>query len=154
MKSMFLVLMLLVFLNACAASSPEGQVRRELGLDLPAAEQVITRESHGGFHGDGATWIELSYTSETEDQAAERMKAGGWRPLPATENLQRVMAGELSDEWSFPEIANGLWYFYDRHSESKDPADDAELFNRFSYNFTFAVFDADRDRLYYLEFDT
>lgn len=64
------------------------------------------------------------------------------------------MAGELSDEWSFPEIANGLWYFYDRHSESKDPADDAELFNRFSYNFTFAVFDADRDRLYYLEFDT
>ena len=141
--------LILLFLTACAAS-PERHVRNALGVDLPAAEQVTSSDSHGGFHGDGMLLTELSYRPGDGENVEKRLADAGWKPLPATENLQRVM----TDELLLPEITNGLWYFYDRHSESSDPFSDAELFDRYSLNFTFAVFDADMDTLYYLEFDT
>ena len=53
-----------------------------------------------------------------------------------------------------PEITNGFYLFYDRHGESTDPSNDANLYNRGSYNFDLAVFDRDTNVLYYLVMDT
>ncbi len=45
-------------------------------------------------------------------------------------------------------------YYSDRHSESRNEKDDAELFNRMSFNFTIAIYDTDNHVLYYYELDT
>ena len=48
----------------------------------------------------------------------------------------------------------GFYYLYDRHSDSRDPYDDSLLHQRYSWNFTAAVYDSGAGRLYYYEFDT
>ena len=59
-----------------------------------------------------------------------------------------------AEEAHIPKITNGYYMFKDRHSESKDLADDSELLNRYSYNFSIAVYDSDADRVYFFDFDT
>ena len=61
---------------------------------------------------------------------------------------------ELAEEAHMPSIDNGYYMFEDRHSESKDSRDDSELFDRYSFNFSIAIYDCDTDKLYYFEFDT
>ena len=46
------------------------------------------------------------------------------------------------------------YYFLDRHSESKDRYDSSDLNNRFSWNFTLALLDVDKNIIYYYELDT
>ena len=53
-----------------------------------------------------------------------------------------------------PQIENGYYYFLDRHSRSVDSYDDSDVLDRYSFNFTIAIYDADNDILYYVEFDT
>ena len=149
----FLAFLLVLVLGVLSPSAAR-QVERGLGLDLPPAVHVSYSESHGGFHGDGATVITLHYTAQTGERVEAILEEAGWRELPATDNLRLVMEGGLSDELALPDLDDGLWYFYDRHSQSTDPADDSQLFERASFNFTFAVYDRLQDDLYYLEFDT
>ncbi len=63
-------------------------------------------------------------------------------------------AYKLADEFNIPRIENGYWLFIDRHGDSVDNYDDVELFNRHSFNFTLALYDAYENMLYYIEFDT
>ena len=61
--------------------------------------------------------------------------------LPSADELE-----ELPEE--------GYCYLYDRHSDSTDPYDDSRLHQRYSWNFTAAVYDSGRGRLYFYRFDT
>ena len=61
---------------------------------------------------------------------------------------------ELAKETKIPQIENGYYNFYDRASKNKNNNDDSKLFDRYSFNFSLAIYDADTDRLYYFEFDT
>ncbi len=49
---------------------------------------------------------------------------------------------------------NGWYWFFDRHSEATDPHSADGLLGRYSMNYSAAVFDADRNTLYYYELDT
>ena len=51
-------------------------------------------------------------------------------------------------------LKEGYYFIYDRHSESTEPFDSTEILERASLNFTAAIYDADTDRLYYVEVDT
>lgn len=118
-------------------------------------------DTHGGFHGDGSYYLMLD-CSENREKALENVK--GWKELPLSKNLNLIMYGgekdgmtygyNLAEEAKIPEIENGYYYFCDRHSESIDSSDDANLLSRTSFNFTLAIYDSDTDRMYYLEFDT
>lgn len=118
-------------------------------------------DTHDGFHGDGSYYLILD-CSENREKALEKIK--GWKELPLSSNLNFVLYGgekegiiygyNLAEETKIPEIKNGYYYFYDRHSESIDSSDDANLLSRTSFNFTLAIYDSDTDRMYYLEFDT
>ena len=87
-----------------------------------------------------------------------------WNELPLSENLNLIMfrgekngvtyGYELAKEAHIPKIENGYYIFEDRSSESKDSTDDKELFNRYSFNFSIAIYDCDTNKLYYFEFDT
>lgn len=118
-------------------------------------------DTHGGFHGDGSYYLILD-CSENKQDALEN--ASGWKPLPLSENLALIMYGgckdgmwygyNLAKEANIPAIENGYYIFKDRHSDSRNSADDSELFNRHSFNFSIAIYDLDTDIMYYFEFDT
>ena len=60
----------------------------------------------------------------------------------------------FAEEAHWPKIKNGVYKFVDRHSESKNISDDSEMLDRYSFNFSIAVYDLDSDILYYFEMDT
>ena len=118
---------------------------------------VSELDTHGGFQGDGDTFVVMTFP-QTDRPALEREMTGPyWHPLPLTDNLARVtynLALGVDGEPFFPEVDQGCYYFRDRHSESQDPTDESGLFNRGSWNFTLAIYDSQTGTLYYYELDT
>ena len=53
-----------------------------------------------------------------------------------------------------PAVENGWYRLIDRHADAADPADESAILGRGSLNFTLALYDADRNELYYLTLDT
>lgn len=51
-------------------------------------------------------------------------------------------------------IEEGYCFFYGRHEQAKDPYDDTDLYDRASFNFTFAVYDLKENKLYVCKFNT
>ena len=113
-------------------------------------------DSHGGFHGDGSYYLILD-CSENKEKALENLK--GWNELPLSKNLNLIIYGNesytyhLAEMAKIPEIEHGYFCFWDRNADVNH-MDDTELFNRYSFNFSFAIYDSDTDIMYYLEFDT
>lgn len=136
-----------------------GVVEKECYAGFEKVNFVVVEEkdSHGGFHGDGTYYLVLD-CSQNKEKAMETVKE--WKELPLTENLNMVLYGDenhkyhFAEEVNIPEIINGYYYFYDRHSESTDAGDDTNLLRRASFNFTVAIYDSDMDKMYYVEFDT
>lgn len=150
MKRLFTLM--LIFLGLLTACGGDGELRelrqlgRALGLDLSAWVLVRYEDSHGGFHGDGLTAAEV----EIGGLAGQLGELPGWKPLPLSEN-----GAEALELVGGPKgVKEGFYYLYDRHSQSQDPFDGSELHQRFSWNFTLAVYDGKNERLYYYEFDT
>ncbi|MCR5636657.1 MAG: hypothetical protein K6F76_05720 [Clostridiales bacterium] len=132
-----------------------------LGFDVTGYNIIEEKDSHGGFHGDGTYYLILDCSSNP--QKARNM-VGDWTPLPLSENLNLVMYGgekdgtyyefNFAEKSHFPVIENGVYKFYDRHSEVIDPFDDSLILNRYSYNFSLAMYDFDNNIFYYFELDT
>ncbi len=126
--------------------------------DFTVVEELDT---HGGFHGDGSYYLILD-CSNNKKEALEKIKE--WEKLPLSENLELIMYGgeregitygyKLAQESHIPQIKNGYYIFKDRHSESTDSTDDTKIFDRYSFNFSIAIYDCDSDKMYYFEFDT
>lgn len=158
-----------ILLSGCREFDQNAYLSERLGVDVSRGTVQSSRNSHGGFHGDGLLEVTISFTQEqAETMLAQLSGLPGWKPLPVTENLTKALYGksvanhrwnpliwhESPDEVLVPEIRNGWYYFFDRHSEAMDPLDDGNLFSRGSYNFTVAVFDTDTMTLYFYELDT
>ena len=154
MKKLTLYVLCLVLLCGFAGC---GSEKSYVGFSKKDFTVVEENDTHGGFHGDG-TYLLVLDCSENKERALELVKE--WKAFPLSENLKTVLYGNdtyislLAEETKIPEITNGYYYFYDRHSESTDASDDTNLLSRASYNFTLAIYDSDTDRLYYVEFDT
>ena len=133
------------------------RISDSLGVDISEGTILVGTDNHSGFHGDGTMYAELEFSDETLESAIST--PGGWHVLPLTDNLQTLIYGTRSPEASvgpfigitMPRVERGYWFFYDRQG---DTADDGAVLSRGSYNYTFAVYDADADRLYYCEYDT
>lgn len=163
-----LALVLLLTMTGCGAEK-SGNVQHEIsnviGIDMSDGEIISESDSHGGFHGDGSTVIEIQLKDTSfSDQIKDN---GDWNALPLTENLTALVYGIQTEGSSvgpmihsgdgapvIPEVENGYYYFLDRHSQSTDPKDDSGVLGRASYNFTIAIYDADHQILYYMELDT
>lgn len=125
------------------------EVADTLGISLSGGIVLDYRDSHGGFHGDGTTFAMIRGTCSIPEGPY-------WHRLPATENVAaaiEICVDENNDPL-IPRVQEGWYYFYDRHPESRDPADDAMLHGRNSRNFTVAVYDADTNILYHFEYDS
>lgn len=161
MKRVLAVVCAFVFLAALSSCLTSLQPDNYFGFSKQSFVVVEEKDTHGGFVGDGAYYLILDCSDNTEDALSI---VADWNELPLSENLNLIMYGgekdgvtygyDLSEEAHMPVIENGYYYFEDRHSEAKDATDDSELFSRASYNFSLAVYDSDTNRLYYFEFDT
>lgn len=140
---------------------PIDYVSDVLEVKLPRGEVLETVETHGGFHGDGATYIVIQFQEDISD----RLVGQYWHDLPMSENVSTCFYGRETETMTYGAhvnngagladlITNGRYYFCDRNSKATDPADDSQLLGRSSFNYTAAVYDADSCTLYYFKFDT
>lgn len=154
-------LFLLVLLLAGCGKNSRGSKAMEIADSLGIRESILMtlEDSHGGFHGDGDTFVVF--------QAPGFQPGEDWQEFPLPENLSIALWGGMvgDTQWGslltdengeplMPEIDGGYYYFRDRHSKSTNPEDPSELLSRGSFNFTLAVYDADSETVYYFEKDT
>lgn len=143
----------------------EELISEALELDVSGGKITHFENTHGGFHGDGYLYAEVSF----ENNDFREKIASAWKPLPLTENLKIVCYGgvdkdgyscapHIKDEDGnprLPQIDSGFYYFKDRFNEyMTDRSDDSKLFDRGSVNYTLAIYNTDAKRLYVFEFDT
>lgn len=152
----------LVACNSSENDKPIAEISEMLDINISDENMINHIETHGGFHGDGLTFYSMEITDEDIVEEIE----SEWRSLPLTENITALVYGIKNESSSigpyisedgealFPNVENGYYYFYDRHSESTDHYDDTDILDRHSFNFVIAVFDTDTNRLYYSKFDT
>ena len=134
---------------------PTVYIGLRIGLDLPPQlKEWESSDSHGGFHGDGLRMDILRFSAEDGEVVESLIKSRGdlWNLGPFDDYLGGIVyrSGHGATEAGWPRYPeNAYWFFRDRHSQ-KEKA----LHERSSWNYTAALYDADTDTLYYLEFDT
>ncbi len=106
---------------------------RVMEIDFGDGIVLEYENTHGGFHGDGETYLTM-----TLEQAPE-----GWEPLPLAAEPEQA-AGFAGDY--FDGIDEGCWWFLDRQG--------GKAGKPYSWNFSLAVYDSARKVLRYYELDT
>lgn len=154
----------LLLLSSCVMNFRD-EVSAVTGLDVSAKATVTYTNNHGGFLGDGATAVTMTFFDDALEEQIK--KSEHWRALPMSTNVAVALYGGTAEngaEWSsvvkdlsdfeMPEIANGYWLFRDRHPQKTDEYDDSDLFSRASFNFVIAVYNTETNTLYYFKIDT
>ena len=162
-----LLILILLLISVYGSKDSTKNISKTLGVSLSKGRVVQEIDSHGGFHGDGMSFKVITFRDQDSDLVKQIRGNEWWCELPFTENLSAVVYGEVKNnyirgslvtnedgEQVFPAVENGYYFFYDRHTDSKDRKDDTDLLNRYSYNFTIAIYDSDHQVLYYYELDT
>ena len=145
---------------ACGNQSPQEIASKGLSIDLSSGIEISHEDSHGGFHGDGHTFIVLQFSDNSIlDTIKKDVK---WKEFPLDETTQALVYG-LEDNEShtlpflsnedgtalIPEIQNGYYILIDRQPET-----DTDILERYSFNFTIGIYDSDTNIMYFCELDT
>ncbi|MBO5328889.1 MAG: hypothetical protein J6B04_06925 [Clostridia bacterium] len=163
----FLLILCIYSLTACTSTATEHEIiSKDLGVDVSKGQVQIYRDDHGGFHGDGETYAKITFSDESFYNAIQNNAE--WARLPLTQILTVVVYGGTlpnGDSWEsfikdeddkllIPSISDGYYFFKDRHIESKSEKEDSPIFDRYSMNFTLAIYDSQSKVLYFYEIDT
>ena len=110
-----------------------------LNLSLDDAVVLEEWDNHGGFHGDGETFVKLSCRDGFEENFNSE-----WKPLPLEGEAYEYFyewGGLVEDpetnEKVIPEVENGYWFFKSTGA----------------MNWDFALFDCEENILYFYEYD-
>ncbi len=158
LASLLFLILLMSVLTACGAKSDEAA--KALGLDISEGEEISNYDTHGGFHGDGTTCIAYHFGDDTFLE--EIKNSSEWSEFPLDDTVQALVYG-LSDETTqigpmltdneghpiVPEIQNGYYLLIDRQNGAE-----TDILDRYSFNFTLGLYDADTNTLYFCELDT
>ncbi len=153
--TLFGFLILIGILSACSVKDPRIGLSRQLGIDLMNDGTTLLHETDTiDWFGDGYILSEL----ECNDDSVlnDIMNNERWKALPLSDNVHRFFYGDfyLPNGLSIPVIDEGYYFFYDRHDQADDRYDDSDLFGRASFNFTFAIYDTEENKLYVCKFNT
>lgn len=126
-----------------------AEISHTLGAEIKDGVLLEHQDTHGGFHGDGSTFVKIRGKVTIPDSRF-------WHDLPAPEEIIHTLSlrGNTAPEYSAAAVKNGKWFFLDRHTQSMDPASFSSIHQRGSWNFTLAVWDETTETLTYFEFDT
>lgn len=157
-------LLLVVSFAGCGSLGSRTAISKELGIDVSGGRVVSEFDSHGGFHGDGASCTVLSFS---DGEVLEQIKGRGeWHSLPLDEAVSALVYGVTNGTESIgpyladgdgkvlvPEIREGYYILIDRRTDI-DTATGADILHGGSFNFTLGMYDAETDRLYFCRMDT
>lgn len=133
------------------------KVSRVLDLDLPPDSEVQrSTDTHGGFLGDGTTYIQIRFPEG--GAVLEQIEADpDWIALPMPWEVR--MLARYVEGWDVllptdEELGEGYWFFLDRHSEAVDRRDYSAARQRFSVNFILAFYSIGEETLCFCQVDT
>lgn len=149
-----------ITLASCGTKNPQEIIAKELGINLSNGITISNTDTHGGFHGDGHTYIVLKFD---DDSLLKVIKNNSkWRKFPLDKTFQTLVYGREEDTSKtgpfvtdgqgnslIPEIQNGYWFLIDRHSDTK-----TDILERGSFNFTLGLYDTDNNIIYFYKLDT
>lgn len=145
-------LILVVGLSGCGKSDEVKDFSKLCGVDMTEGEVISSEDTHGGFHGDGYTLIKIEFSDDSV--VSDIKESEHWHEFPLSESLNTFVYQPCDENIDIPEITNGYYFFYDRHSKADDRYDDSKFLDRESLNFTFAIYDSDSDTVYICKYDT
>ena len=149
-----LVILIVKFLN----ENDLKKIGFNLELDVTSCNLETFKDTHSGFLGDGDYFARIKCSNINYNELSSN-----WKKLPLDDAINKVLSMKFCDgdeckdiyeKYLIPDIVNGYYYFYDRHSDSKDKYDTKELNNRSSWNFTLGIIDLDTNIVYYYKLDT
>ena len=163
-----LFLILVVSLAGCSGSNDKSiqkEVRQELKVDISAGTVVTEEDSHGGFHGDGLSYVVVQFDDDSFETSISGAEA--WKSFPLDVTTEALVYGYefgdgkcgpyLTDEEGnalIPQVESGYYWMKDRQVDDDGKATGADLLHRASLNFTVAIYDSDCRVLYYCKMDT
>lgn len=151
-------------LTACSPQEPQDTISKELGIDVSGGNEISSSDDHGGFHGDGTTFIVLSFS---DDNVLKQInKSTQWKSFPLDKTVKAFVYGISEEGWSVgpfltdregntlvPEIEEGYYLLIDRQAEAGEAAG-ADILHRHSFNFTLGLYDTYSNSLYFCKLDT
>lgn len=159
------VMVILTFvLTSCDSTGYQKTISKELGIDVSSGNELSYSDDHGGFHGDGTTFVSLSFSDE---KVLEQIKENtNWKAFPLDDTVRTLVYG-VSDETRsigpfltdnegdplVPDIQNGYYILIDRQVKGEQ-ATGADILHRNSFKFTLGIYDVDTNILYFCELDT
>lgn len=141
-------------------------IKNKTNVNFKTCRIINKKDTHGGFLGDGEKKV-IYICGKNFNTRNIREK---WTKLPLSENLNIYLYGDAvkngvtypkkeEKNYAIPKIENGYYYFIDNYSmQYKDVnniySDEKILDMGRSNNFTLAIYDIDKNYLYYYEIDT
>ena len=132
-------------------------------FDMPEAVILEEWDDHGGFLGDGCTYLCADVSAYADDFTLEALPNDCWHELPMDEGVARMCVNvleiilpkdRLPDEAVLPTITNGLYYFYNEQHYEDDPYEMSGLWDAVSINAEAALVDLDTMTMYFYRMDT
>lgn len=155
---LIIICLMIVTYNFINKKEPLEYISDIIEVDLNKCKIDTSIDTHGGFLGDGRYFAKIDCSNQNNYN-----EFSDWKKLPLSNPLKKVMEMNICDDdgcstvfekYNIPKIDNGYYYFLDRHSDAKDKHNDDDLNNRYSRNFSLAIFDADSKIIYFYELDT
>lgn len=152
------VIILFITITSCYHDKRISHIEKYIETKIGKCELVREINTHGGFLGDGDYFIELN-CSKLDDTEIKI----NWKKLPVSEELQKPLelkqcrgdgCKDIYERYNIPNIENGYYYFYDRHSDTTNYRNEELINERSSYNFSVGLYDVDHKTLYFYELDT
>ncbi len=177
MKKIRIQCLAIIFIMMCFAmagyghGSTQDEISGQIGIDISEGTEVFNDDTHGGFHGDGITCIVLKFPDDGVINEIKEKRA--WKQLPLNKTVEALVYGTFSEingvstqigpyltdqngNALAPEIHNGYYFFRDRHYDNEYTGSQgvSGVLGRGSFNFTVALYDSDKNMLYYYKLDT
>lgn len=160
--SVLFIVPAMIFLGRSPQKAEISFVENQLGISLSSGSEL---KNTRGWFGDGDVNTEISFPKNANPEKAKIVPGkGAWRSLPMPENLVLLIYGGprndglysgCGDDWikKTKSIKSGIYFFQDRNEydlrEKIGP-----LQNRYSHNFTFALYDSKTHTLYFYTYDS
>ena len=156
---------LVFLLSGCGAMDRLRGIGDVLGLDLSGGTLETYTDTHGAM-SDGTTFAKITFP---DGAVEERIREDArWNALPVSQTAEALFYGTsqerdgmevsvgpfLTDRDGaplFPTVQTGYWFLLDRQTGF---AGEAVMLNRYSLNFTAALYDSAAQTLYYAKLDT
>ena len=159
-KIIIAVMSVLIFtLTACGTGNEKDKISEEIGIDISDGGIVYDNDTHSG-NGDGTKCVIFEFDN---DEVFDKIENNAnWNKLPFDETVETLVYGISNENESIgpyltdedgnsmiPKIENGYYFFKDGQADK-----DKEILDRYSFNFTVAVYDNDNNKMYFCELDT